>query len=76
MSNQYLLLDEEIFEVSLSRRNDGNFVDTLSGVVYSPEQLERGSLYGDKESAFQTRVALEATAGNYSRYGTYSLIQR
>lgn len=72
MSNQFLLLDGEIREVRLSRRSDGNFEDALSGMILGPSQLSRGSLFGDRESAFQTLVAEVATAGNFPRFGTYS----
>lgn len=75
MKHQYLLLDGEVLEVCLVRRPDGTFEDTLSGMIYSPMQLERGSLFDSREAALKTRIARVATPGYYPAFGPYTPIQ-
>jgi hypothetical protein len=72
MNSHFFLLDGQVIEVSLSRRRDGLIEDTRSGMVYTPAELERGSLFRDRQSAFLAQVAQVATAGNLSPYWTYT----
>lgn len=68
----YLLFDGTVREVRLVKREDGNFEDVLSGLILSPEQFERCSLYTDEKSAYQAVYAHGSTIGNLSPYGSYT----
>ncbi len=72
MGNRFMLLDDQVLEVRLSRRPDGTFEDALTGTVYSSEQLERASFFSSRQGAFQAKMAQVATPGYLSPYRTYS----
>ena len=70
--SQYMLFDGKIREVSVVKRDDGNFEDVLSGLILSPEQFERCALYTDEEVARKALNANASTIGTWSPFWTYT----
>ncbi len=70
--SHYLLFDGAVREVRIVKREDGNYEDVLSGLILSPEQFERCSLYSDEKEAYQGLYAWGSTIGNLSPYWSYT----
>lgn len=69
---QYLLVDGSVREVSIVKLEDGNFEDVLSGLILSPEQFERCSLFSEEDTARKALNACASTIGNWSPFWTYT----
>lgn len=68
----YMLFDGTVREVSIVKREDGNYEDVLSGLILTPAQFERCSLFLDEEGARKALNATASTIGNWSPFWSYT----